>query len=245
MDEKRFKELRDIVLNTEDDTPAYLLQSTLPHSGTSRYAIGSPQNFDFIINNIKDCHNLSMCCVSDKGIGLAVLGTNGYCTAGDREDVLSDRMDYVRKYEGTVHDICITNSGKAFVLFNINGYSSYNAPNQVLEKIKKIPNSDRILSVSFNDSGEYIIVTESMIYMTTTLSSFVDAAQRKYGPMMYASIGELGRIAICSQGIYHENIPSTLVDGLNMIKFKPKVIHFTDSGSYCISDTDGNARYLL
>lgn len=252
---QHMKELFDVLMRLDDmfppDAPSSdknAINGSFRYSGTTRYASGRNCNFSYIKENIQEWKELKICSMADNGMCLAVYGLNGYAYTNDVKNGMKEVLSFARSGTSeSINDVSVNSNGAVMLLVGRNGYSFRNTSSSIENRMKSIhAEKQKILSVSQNENDEWIIVTEKYYYTSgSNISAFVQRAQNQYGAIDYAYITRLGRIAICRQGIYYENIPSILEENLKDLHFKPDNIKFTDSGYYCISNKDGNARYML
>ena len=99
---------------------------------------------------------------------------------------------------------------------------------------------------SFNSSGEWILSTNKFIYYSDDrIKEFCYKAKQFYGNINYVYLSDKGRIAICENGIYFENLPSNIAFKLRYVDFIPTKIKFSDNGFYVITNDDGKFEYKL
>ena len=71
------------------------------------------------------------------------------------------------------------------------------------------------------------------------------AAKDKYGYIYSACTTEEGVIFCCERGVYYSNIPTILENKLKSLSWKPKIIKFTDYGTFIVTDGENTYTYQM
>lgn len=157
-------------------------------------------DFSYVRNSVKSWDSMRICAMSDNGMCAAIYKSNGYslqCNA------CYDEIENVRGKQETIIDLNVTKSGSSIVIYGRNNYYSHCCPSNFMDFLSKFnKNSEEILSATYNDQGEFCIVTNDHIYYTSSITSFISKAKSSFDSFRYVFISELGRIAICEKGIY-------------------------------------------
>lgn len=175
--------------------------------------------------------------------GVAVYGSNGsFCTKAVPES-LAGRIKDVNSAHHSVTDVHVSESGGYVLIYGGNGNYCENAPDELVDALKELNRQgENVLSACFNDMGAWAVVTSSgCLASPGDIKDFVDQAVEVYGKAYSVTMTNVGVLVCCERGVYLRNVPSTLVDELSKLKFVPRVIKFTDSGLYLI--TDGKSEY--
>lgn len=216
-------------------------ENQIKYCGTSRSVSYTGADYAYVRKVVDSWDSLRICAIAENGMCVAIHDTNAYAY---QNNACKNGIDFAREKYGNITDLNVTKSGSSIVLFGNNGYSYDGCPDLFVKQLSKYNKDGEIIqSATFNDKGQFCIVTDLHCYYTKSLSDFMASANDKYGDCRYVFISELGRIAICDDGIYYENIPAVVEQKLGEIKFVPDYIKFTDTGYYCISNKNGAALY--
>lgn len=200
-------------------------------------------DYSYVHEAVKKWDTLRICTMADNNMCAAVYDD---CYYAYQNGACKDDLEFAYKDSGHIIDLNVTKSGSSVVIFDNNAYSYCGTPSEFNRFISECNRKAQIVySATFNDKGEYCIVSDECFYYSDGLKSFLHKAIGKYGYFRYVFISELGQIAICERGIYFENIPNNVAQQLGEIHFRPDYVKFNDSGNYCISNKDGSARYRL
>lgn len=213
----------------------------IKYCGTSRKTSFAGANYSYVREIIKRWDDLQICALADYGVCIAYDTFEG---SAFQNCACEKGMKFVCDNCCNVRDIDVSKSGASVVLFDCNDFIQENCNSNFVECLRKCKrDDDYILSTSFNDRGEYCIVTACDVFCSVGISQFVNYAVGIFGECKYVFISEIGRIAICDNGIFYENIPQSVEQCLGEISFVPDYIKFSDTGYYCISDYMGMNRY--
>ena len=198
----------------------------------------------YISSNIKKWKICRTGCVTEMGAGVAVMKTWGYSYTGNTPMELKNKLDEIARSNGNIVDVNITEKGSYVIIFDSYGYSVRgDYPQSFVDALSEINNKkDAILSACFNDKGQWAIVTKSFcVHSADEVGDFVKKATTKYGKVLHVYLSNEGMVACCVRGVYYHYIPSNLAKKLKQLKFKPKVVKFTDNGLFLV--TDGISQY--
>ena len=101
---------------------------------------------------------------------------------------------------------------------------------------------EKILSVAISENGDWIVVTDEVIFNVIGVKRAYDAAQKAksiYGDIRSVALTNQGVVVCCKKGVYYENIPTKVAEGIKQCinaGWLPTHISFTDSGTYFISN---------
>ena len=164
-----------------------------------------------------------------------------------------------RDYFGTLceefdenSDIQLTaiNSHGDFVqIFGKNGYATQGIPKGLSYQLKKCHEEGKeIYSVSFSeDKKSWAIIWNDFFwggapddddhrYVLNPIVHHLRMASRNYGQPLKACVTNKGIVICCRKGCYYNNIPLKVAKAIHQFKNVPKIVAFTDSGAYFISD---------
>lgn len=194
---------------------------------------------------LSDEDNPTNAYLTDKA-ALYIKDSNGYNCKGIPTDML-DALRYCNKNGYTINDICLTNNEYWVVVYGGNKFKG-SMPTACRNKLDELANAgEEIWSVSISDNGNYAYVTNNKYGATNELDKkIMELAQDTYGELMSVCITNKGIIATCEKGAMFYNIPHTIPERLAAgVQGTPKVIRFTDSGTYmCITTKGGSHVYM-
>lgn len=177
---------------------------------------------------------------------LYIKDDNGYNCKGIPSDML-DALRYCNKNAYKINDICLTNNGYWCVIYEGNKFKG-SLPTACRNKLNDlVSQGEQLWSVSISDNGDYAFVTDNKYGASNDLDrKIMELAQDSYGELMSVCITNVGVIATCKEGAMFYNIPHTIPERLAAsVKGTPKVIRFTDSGTYmCITTGGGSHTYM-
>ncbi len=179
--------------------------------------------------------------------GIAVYDANGYAYTAGFPTSFINKIKEINGANQRIEDVNVTANGYV-IIFDTNGYSIVTGPNSFISKVKEYNNKhEHIISAVFNDSGRWAVVTDKNIsWSDDIVGNFMKAAKEKFGFINSIYISPSGAmIACCVNGVYHQNVPSNVIEKIRSLNYIPKVVKFTDNGLYLITDGDSKFEYLL
>lgn len=209
-------------------------------------AKNAPYDRSSIRNSIRSwnsCRNGVLTC---KNGAIAYYGTNGYQYTMSVPAYLSSKMKEVHYAGGIYTDINITDEGYYILVWNDTQWYGY-LPQGLLDKLRSLPSSTRFRSVSFNDSGNYIIVTSDNFY--TSSSSFLlfyQSKKEELGELYSANIWQNGVIFCFEKGpTFYGTVPTNVINAMNSFQGVPQYIKFNHRGDYLICSSTGYCAYNI
>ena len=199
-------------------------------------------------NAIKSWGEVRTGAITENGSGIVVYGDDGFQATAKGRDFSNflKSIEQLKKGDDRIGDITLNKEGNYVIILGNCGYIICGLPKNFEEVINRLnKNNEKILSVSLDDGNNWAYVSAKNFGASTNANlTFMQEAYEKFGKLESVCITEKGIIVCCQNGIYFNNVPKRVVDGI--IGFhnagrKPKVIKFTDSGTYLI--TDGKSAY--
>ena len=190
--------------------------------------------------------------ISECGTGIAIYGDGGFqATILGREfNAFNESLDKVKQSDSRISDVTFNRDGHyAFILGGC-GYSIYGLPQEFEEALNKLNNAnEKILSVSLDDDDNWAYVSAKHFGASDKKHyALMQEASEKYGKLESVCITIKGIVICCRNGVYFKNIPQSVVDALikfNKSGLRPKVVKFTDSGTYLITDGESSYTYSM
>lgn len=198
-----------------------------------------------LTDKIKELNRCSTGSFSSNGAGVIIYDGYGFQTQGVPQPLL-DRLFEINSKHQTIKDVTITDNNTYWCVIYGNAWAAL-APENVYQQLNAmLPRG--ISSVALNDYGHYIIVGNdgSTLCSSQYYQERVNEACGRFGKVVSASIDLFGRVALCCErGVYICGAPSSVADALKKINFIPKVVKFSFTGHYLITDGDRNCWYWL
>ncbi len=216
--------------------------------GTTRSYTDEAKALSYITTTIKEwgddgCRTGA---ISEDERGVAIYGKNGYCYTGACPEGLKKAIKEYNEKEYRISDVTVTDSGWWCVVWNDNGYRGH-MPDKMSEMMKQYNNDgETIYSVSICENGNFVIVTDKHWYAShETDNANLQRAYDKFGTIRSCSVTNKGFVACCDRGVYYKDIPTNVETALKEQDFRPKVVKFTDSGTYLITDGDKQRSWYM
>ena len=152
---------------------------------------------------------------------------------------MADKLKEYNEAGYHITDVTVTDSGYWCIVWGDNGYWGV-LPDKMKELMAQY-NKDRetILAVSICENGNFAIITDKHFYAShETDHSNLQKAIDKFGTIRSVCITNKGIVICCDGGVYYQNIPSNVEEAIKEQDFRPRVVKYTDSGTYLITDGD-------
>lgn len=214
--------------------------------GTSRSYPNSATGLKYLRDDVSEKGGFRTGAISVNGKGVIIRGNNGYAYTGIPTN-LADKIKSLNKDDSKIEDIFMSPNGEYYgVIYDSYGYFAHTLQS-MLDKLKEYnTNKEDIISVSVNNNGDFIIITNKHLYASNTNDyNAMIAAKDKYGYIYSACTTEEGVIFCCERGVYYSNIPTILETKLKSLSWKPKVVKFTDYGTFIITDGENTYSYQM
>jgi len=196
------------------------------------------------INEWKNCKNVLL--TATKG-NIAVSDKNAYAISGKFPQEMYDAIVAASKKPRPVTDMVLTESGKFLVLEGRNGYTAKGIPEKLDARLKAINAADgEVISVSFNDNGDWIVVAADGVYGVVSGISSLQSIADKNGRILTAHLTNKGVAIVCQNGTYlYGDFPDALPETIKKTTFRIYRVKFADDGAYFISDKEGSCSFGL
>jgi len=190
--------------------------------------------------------------ISEYGTGIAIYGNGGYQATmrGNEFKEFGDALDKFKKSDTRISDVAFNKDGNYVFILGNYGYAFYGVPKEFEDALLKLYNSnEKILSVSLDDNDNWAYVSAKHFGASDNENyAFMQEASEKYGKLESVCITTKGIVVCCRNGVYFKNVPKSVVDALiefNNSGMRPKVVKFTDSGTYLITDGESSYTYSM
>lgn len=176
---------------------------------------------------------------------VAIYGDNGYSYNAAIPASLKIRLKKIYDEGHAIVDITISEAGNWLVLYGYAAAAWSGIPPELIDKIND--NTERLYSASFNDAGEWTMVTEKHIYAShTNILSFLTSYTKIYGSLLSANICGQGMVACYSSGTtFFGKVPNNVIKAYQEIESYPQFVKFDYCGNYIICKKNEGYAYLL
>ena len=236
----------DSVAVDEENSP----KSVLMASGFEMYGRVEKNYVDNAIaqkslrESLQSCQNAKTGCLTNEK-AMYVYGGNGYSSNGISSEML-EALKYCNANRYTITDVAFNDNGLWCVVYEGNKYKG-NMPEGCRKALDSyISKNDAILSVSFSGNGNYAIVTEGHFNASDTFDyNKMQQAVERFGHINSACITNRGIIVTCSRGILFWDVPENVINSLKAQNINPRVVRYTDSGTYMAFGVSGAPAYYM
>lgn len=190
------------------------------------------------------CDNPTTGCLTDHK-ALYISGGNGYNTSSLPQDMMT-ALRSCNANKLVVNDVCVTDVGWWAVVYSDTKYQG-SLPSECKEKLDAVINKgEKILSLSISENGNYAFITDkSYSASNETDRTVIEVAIEKFGHANSVCITNLGTIVTCEKGALFWDVPTKVIEQLKSSSGTPKVIRFTDSGTFMAVDGAGFKAYYM
>lgn len=204
----------------------------------------SRKNLRKALDDIKECR---ICALSNNHGSLMVYDVNGLVARNGVDERLHNKLKEINHEKKEIIDVTITDGGHWIAVYDKNDWHGI-LPQNVLDQLKGLNSPDiEYKSVSFNDEGEYIIVTKNNFYSSSSkYRNFYRNRKAMLGELYTATIWNDGAVFCFEKGAtFCGEIPESLANELRKFK-NAYMVKFTDKGDYVISSKSGKVySYLI
>lgn len=216
--------------------------------GTTRTYTDNATALSHLTENIKKWEQCRTGAITSVGKGVAIYGNNGYASTGIPNDLL-EKIKYANDNSLRIHDVCMSANGTYWcIVYGSGGWQSW-APTSFNEKMKACHSaSEKIVSISITNSGEWVIITDKHLYASsTTFQNKLSEVSDLFGYIYSVALTDKGYVICADRGLYYNNIPTKV---LEKIKEKAstkiiKVLKFTDDGTVFLTDGESSYSYYM
>lgn len=219
------------------------------NKGLIAYVTYNPQHhvaLPALTNKINKWNSCRTGAFSDNGKGVVVSGNCGFWCVGVNK-YLEDKLFEINDKGQRIRDISISEDGKYYgCIYNYNGWYAY-APQTVYDELNHFVNKGiAINSFAINSAGEYIIIGDNGTFRCSEkFRKMITATISRYGKVLSADISGSAFILCCERGIVGSLVPSSVIDVIKEMSYMPKVIKFSQSGHYLITNGDSAYYYWM
>ena len=188
--------------------------------------------------------------ITENGNGLMIYKNNGYQFQGCDFGSIKDKVSKYNNDGERISDVAINKLGHYVIIRGDYGYGSSGLPSDFLDALKeRNEDKDKILSVALDDADNWVYVTEKYYRAKSeTDQSIISEATNMFGHVQAVSITTKGIVVCCANGVLFKGIPKNLAEKiLSFVKdgHRPKVVKFTDSGTFLITDGESAHRFYM
>lgn len=194
--------------------------------------------------SLSESKNAKTGCLTTHG-AIYIYGGNGFMWNGLKDEVYS-AVKYCNDNKYVINDIAFTESGWWCVVYENNKYKGH-IPEKLKNKIDKYASANEtVTSVSISENGHYAIVTDKHVDASSDWDlKKIQMAIDRFGHVNSVSISNKGIIVTCSRGLLFWDVPNKVIESLKNKNLTPRVVRFTDSGTYMAFGEDGKNAYFM
>ena len=190
-----------------------------------------------------ECKNVA---ITETNGDLMLYGRNGYATTSCCPSGLQNALRELNQKNELIDDVVLTKNGKWLILYGNNGFRTSGCPDDLWDKINGDFSDEVVNSVTFNDKGEWIIITENYFSSSSAkIQSWLKKGNEQYGQLWAACITNDAMVAVYANGYqYQGNVPEDLKEALSKSKLDVFRIKIAGS-SWFYADEDGSYSYSM
>ena len=216
--------------------------------GTTRTYTDNATALSHLTENIKKWEQCRTGAITSVGKGVVVYANNGYASTGIPND-LSEKIKYANDNSLRIHDVCMSSNGNYWcIAYGDGGWRSW-ATTSFNEKMKACHSTnEKIVSISINNSGEWVIVTDKHLYASsTTFQNKLSEVSDLFGYIYSVALTEMGYVICADRGVYYHNIPTKVLEKIKEMASTKiiKVLKFTDDGTVLLTDGESSFKYYM
>lgn len=216
--------------------------------GTTRTYTDNATGLSHLTENIKKWEQCRTGAITSVGKGVVVYANNGYASTGIPND-LSEKIKYANDNSLRIHDVCMSSNGNYWcIAYGDGGWRSW-ATTSFNEKMKACHSTnEKIVSISINNSGEWVIVTDKHLYASsTTFQNKLSEVSDLFGYIYSVALTEMGYVICADRGVYYHNIPTKVLEKIKAMASTKiiKVLKFTDDGTVLLTDGESSFKYYM
>ena len=178
---------------------------------------------------------------------IAINGGNGYEADGIPEKMVKDLMD-IRSIQRPIQDISITETGDYVIIYGDNGLKCSNdIPDAMFNSLIKMnDNCERITSATLNDSGDWIVISDSHFETSDPeLEALILEGMAQHGTIYSACLTNNSCIIVYENGYKSQGtFPETFTKALNSTKLNVYRIKIAGD-SWFFADKEGRYQMSL
>lgn len=216
--------------------------------GNRREYTDEAQALSTLAQAVRDWGEVRTGDITENGNGLMIYKSNGYQFQGCNFGSIKDKVSKYNSDGERISDVAFNKYGHYVIIRGECGYGSANLPSDFLEALEeRNRDNDKILSVALDDADNWVYVTEKYFRAkSSTDHAIITEAKEKFGSVQAVSITTKGIVVCCVNGVLFKGVPRNVAE--NILEFvkdgrRPKVVKFTDSGTFLI--TDGESKYSI
>jgi hypothetical protein len=196
------------------------------------------------INEWKNCKNVLITATNGN---IAVSDKNAYSISGKFPPEMYEVISEAAENQRPVTDMVLTESGKFIVVIGRNGYAAKGIPEKMDDRLKEInANDGEIISVSFNDKGDWLIIATDAVYSIIEGISDMQTIANENGRILTGHVTDNGVAIVCENGVYlYGDFPAALPETIRKTTFPIYRVKFADDGAYFIADKEGSCSFGL
>ncbi len=165
------------------------------------------------IDRYGECKNVA---ITESNGDVMLYGINGWAATSCCPSGLQDDLRSLHDNRETINDIVLTENGNYLILYGSNGFKGRGTPDNLWSKITNDFRNETVFSVTFNDNGDWIIITNNHYSASSSrIMDWLKDGANSYGQLWAACVTNDAMVAVFKGGyIYSGNVPESLKEAL-------------------------------
>ena len=186
-----------------------------------------------------ECKNVA---ITKTNGDVMLYGTNGWAATACCPSELQNALRELNDKGHYINDIVLTEQGKWLVLYGQNGFKGSGTPGDLWNKITGDFRNENVRSVTFNDKGDWIIITTQYYSASSSrITDWLKDGANSMGALLAACITDDAMVAVYSDGFkVYGNVPEKLKTALRDTNIDVSKLKIAGTAWFF---ADGNGSY--
>ena len=200
----------------------------------------------YIRNKIRDYGECKNVAITKSNGDVMLYGRNGWAATSCCPSGLQNALRELHDKSELIDDIVLTENGKWLILYGNNGFKGSGVPDNLWRKITGDFRNEVVLSATFNDYGDWIIITKDYYSSSSTwIQNWLIDGANDYGQLWAACVTNDAMVAVYEHGYsFYGNVPEKLKTALretDLDVFRLKIA----GTAWFFADKHGSYRYNM
>ena len=218
-------------------------------SGTIRNVVPVKSPYAELSQKAKGWWQISTGSFNSNQWGVIICGRNGFQATDETPYILKHACNFCNKNDFPIMDVHVTEGNKFLFLMDkphpvavssSDAFVAYEIPKAMRNTLTQMQQEQGMLffGACLNDKGNWSIICNKGWMADEETSAIVEKASSLYGGVISIYMTNNSTIVCCMNGVYCNNVPSSVYYKLLQIDFLPLIVKYTDSGLYLITERD-------
>lgn len=184
---------------------------------------------------------------TDKGQGVVINGAKEFIYTDSIPEGMKTVLNRLREKPNIfIAEVCLTEYYWCIIYKDDKWYGKGYVPERFKKDLNTFfMNNVIIKSITMDDSGEYVVVTDKNIIATRYKDQeLLHTAIKDKGRVKAVHITNDGAIVSCEHGLKGYCISNEIIQKLRELEVSPRLVRFTDGGIYLFADENSYNLYL-